>query len=147
MPWLLLGTAALGAVQAAEQRKRDNEWNRAQAEVSRYSPWTGISGNLKQSNASVLGGALRGGLTGAMMGQAFGGGGGGAEAVSNGDVAAKAGEGALGSGEMSSAFSKMGESANGIGQNMPTTQVASFQQPQLGSQYASRGFGGYSFGR
>ena len=73
--WMLpVGMAALGAYQGAQKKKAEDQWNRGQAEVTRYSPWTGISGQLKPSSSSMLGGAMQGGLSGAMLGQHFGGG-------------------------------------------------------------------------
>lgn len=72
--WNFIIPAAMAGVGYLEgKRKQDQQerWNRAQAEVTRYSPWTGIKGDLSPVTASPLGGAMQGGLTGAMMYQTF----------------------------------------------------------------------------
>ena len=72
-PWLLLGGAALGAIQGQRKQDQINRMNQAQAETTRYSPWTGMKGQLQNPGGGWFDGALSGGLTGAMLGQQFGG--------------------------------------------------------------------------
>ncbi len=72
--WNLL-VPALGAVagglQANEQKKDVRRQNRAQAEITRYSPWTGMKGQM-QAEPSAVGGALQGGMMGAMAANQMG---------------------------------------------------------------------------
>lgn len=75
---LILGMAALGAVQAEQQRKaqaRAQEQNAQMAAAqTKYSPWTGMGPGQVQAqapNGGALQGAMAGGLSGAMFGQQF----------------------------------------------------------------------------
>lgn len=81
--WMLpVGMAALGAIQGENKRQKEKAMNLAAAEQTRYSPWTGMGlGQLQNSGSGALGGALQGGLSGAMMAQSFGGFGGDSTAV------------------------------------------------------------------
>jgi len=76
MSWFVVGMAAVGAVQGAEQRSAQKKANKAQADAAaaqtQFSPWTKAGpGKLDQKpvTASALGGAVQGGLTGAMYGK------------------------------------------------------------------------------
>lgn len=85
MLWALpLAGAAIGAIQGSNQRKAQQDYNKSQAEIHRYSPWTGMQGKTQAVTASGFGGALQGGLTGAGMAQSFGGFGGGAAGAAGG---------------------------------------------------------------
>lgn len=61
--------AVLGYDQQRRQAKATEKFNKGQAEVTRYSPWTGVKGQIQQNNADPISGALQGGLSGAMFGQ------------------------------------------------------------------------------
>ena len=73
MSWVVVGMAAVGAVQGAEQRSAQKKANKAQADAAaaqtEFSPWTKAGpGQLNQQavTGSALGGAVQGGLAGAM---------------------------------------------------------------------------------
>lgn len=73
-----LGLAAAGALLGARQaeRKAENQkrYNMGQAEVTRYSPWTGVTGQLDHNyTPGVLEGGLGGGLQGLSAAQGLGG--------------------------------------------------------------------------
>ena len=82
MAWIVAGMAggaALGMLQGQQQRKAQERANRQQTEIAaaqnQFSPWTGIKPSTPQLGAvtaSGAGGALQGGLAGAMFGQQFG---------------------------------------------------------------------------
>jgi type II secretory pathway pseudopilin PulG len=85
MSWVVAGvaagTAVLGAVQASQQRKAQQQANQQQANISaaqtEFSPWTKIQPqgfNPEAPTASALGGAVQGGLGGAMFAKQFQGG-------------------------------------------------------------------------
>lgn len=77
MLWALpLGMAALGALQSEQKRKDTAEWNKKQAELHKYSPWTGMKGEIRENNQDAMGGALQGGVAGLGMAQGMGGWGG-----------------------------------------------------------------------
>lgn len=70
MLWAIpLGMAALGAVNAKQKQEQQEASNKAQAELTRYSPWTGMQGKLDFSAPSMLGGAMQGGVAGLGMAQ------------------------------------------------------------------------------
>lgn len=82
MSWVIagtaIGTAALGAINASQQRKAQQQANETNANMSaaqmQYSPWTGVKPSTPQMGAvtdNVMGGALQGGLGGAMFGSAL----------------------------------------------------------------------------
>jgi len=74
MSWVMVavgGGALAGGIQANEQKKDVRRQNRAQAEITRYSPWTGMQGKM-QAEPSVMGGTLQGAMMGAMAGNAMG---------------------------------------------------------------------------
>lgn len=82
MSWIIagtaIGTAVLGAAQGAQKRKSEQAQNQASADMSaaqmQYSPWTKITPQAYQPNApdsSAFGGAVQGGLGGAMFGQSL----------------------------------------------------------------------------
>lgn len=72
MSWIavgvMAGTAALGYTQQRQQQKAINEHNKGQAEMTRYSPWTGVRGETQANTADPLVGALQGGLSGYALG-------------------------------------------------------------------------------
>lgn len=66
-------TAALGAQRAQRQADQKERFNKAQAEITKYSPWTGMRGQLDSSySPSSFEGGLAGGLQGLGMAQGFG---------------------------------------------------------------------------
>lgn len=73
MLWPILAMSALGAYQGQRKQDRIASQNRAEAETTRYSPWTGMKGQLHDTGGGWFDGALQGGLTGAALSQQFGG--------------------------------------------------------------------------
>jgi len=155
MLWALpLGMAALGAVQQENQRKRDQAYNAGQAEVTRYSPWTNIHGEIHPSSASALNGAIQGGVSGALLAQQFGGG--SAKPSVTPEVADSSAGGPLGSGKMSNEMQAMSNNVSGVGAPLKASEMTgsgSLQQPMLGSStfgaqpsyYGGRPYSPYSF--
>lgn len=78
MSWVTVavvgGGALLGGIQGQRKQDRIAAQNRAEAETTRYSPWTGMKGQLQDTGGGMFDGALQGGLTGAALSQQFGGG-------------------------------------------------------------------------
>lgn len=74
MWWMLpLATAALGASKANRQAEQQKQYNLAQAEATRYSPWTGRAGQLDNSaTANAFEGAVGGGVQGLGIAQGLG---------------------------------------------------------------------------
>lgn len=110
MAWaIVIGSVAgagLGALKNAEERKQIAALNAAEAEKTRYSPWTGMKGQI-QASPSAFGDVLQGGMTGAMMGKQFGGfGSGGAEAAKKMDTAANMKNGQMGGSAYEDMFKK-----------------------------------------
>ena len=70
MMWIIpAATAAVGAYQGNEKRKQSERDAKAQAEVARWSPWTGMSPQHIAQNDSALGGAFQGAVGGMSLGQ------------------------------------------------------------------------------
>jgi hypothetical protein len=79
--WMLpAAMAGINAIKGSQQRDAARDYNKHQAEVTRYSPWTGMTGQTKQVTGGLLTDAAGGAMQGAMMGQAFGVGGGAPDA-------------------------------------------------------------------
>jgi len=72
IPMAAMAGAALLKERAQEKATRKH--NVAQSELTRYSPWTGMQGELKPNAPNYLGAGIMGGAQGYMLGQAFGGG-------------------------------------------------------------------------
>lgn len=78
MWWALpVATTLMGMNNARRKAEQQERYNKGQAEVTRYSPWTGMTGKLDNSyTPSMLEGGLQGGMAGlgAMQGMkgAFG---------------------------------------------------------------------------
>jgi hypothetical protein len=72
MSWIavgtMVGTAALGYNQQKQQQKQMAKYNQGQAEMTRYSPWTGVKGQTQMDSSDPLGGAIQGGLSGLALG-------------------------------------------------------------------------------
>jgi hypothetical protein len=72
MLWLIpAGLAAAGAYKGQQDLEQSNRDRMAQAEVARWSPWTGMAPQQVSRGAGVLGGALQGGVAGAGLMQGF----------------------------------------------------------------------------
>lgn len=69
MSWIVVGsTVALGAYQGAQQRKQIERQNRAAAEQTRWSPWTGMgAGQIQADGSTLLGDAMKGGIQGVSL--------------------------------------------------------------------------------
>jgi hypothetical protein len=76
MAWMIpVAMAAYGATAANQKRAQEKKNQRANATAIEMSPWTGMNPGLMSSQApGPLGGALQGGVSGAIMAQQFGGG-------------------------------------------------------------------------
>lgn len=88
MSWVTVGVAgagmALGALENNEEQKQHSRMQRAQAEMTRYSPWTGMQGQILTPPKSIFGSMLQGGATGAMIGQGLAKGGGASAGMGSG---------------------------------------------------------------
>lgn len=75
------GGLGLGLIKQNQQKAEYNRQKQQAADIHRFSPWTGLTGEgfMPKKNPNMFDNLLQGGLTGAMMGQQFGGMGGGAE--------------------------------------------------------------------
>jgi hypothetical protein len=74
MFWIPAAMAAMGAINAQRKQERQESGNRAQAELHKYSPWTGLQGQMDRSySPSMLEGGLSGGLSGMAATQGLGG--------------------------------------------------------------------------
>lgn len=123
--WIPLMAAAAGAYasnrRASAEAKQNKRFNEGQAEVTRYSPWTGMQGEIKPYTYDAIGSTLQGGLSGFAMGSNItnnmnraGDG-----ATAGGDAAGvggTAGSSPLGGNEMSN---KLGEQSNSFAASMP----------------------------
>lgn len=70
MWWAIpLAMSVLGASKAEQQRKADIANNEMQAELTKYSPWTGQFGKIGAVSGGWMDGALQGGLSGLSMAQ------------------------------------------------------------------------------
>lgn len=70
MLWAIpLATAIIGGLKAEQQRKADNIDNQLQAELTKYSPWTGKSGTIHGVSGGFLDGSMRGGMSGLSLAQ------------------------------------------------------------------------------
>lgn len=69
--WYLvpLGTALLGGIQGNKQRDNDIANNELQAEITKYSPWTGMTGKVGPVSGGWMSGAMQGGLSGLGLAQ------------------------------------------------------------------------------
>lgn len=72
-PWAALATGALvGSMNAEKKAEQQRKHNLMQAELTRYSPWTGMRGQISPVDADPMEGALTGGFSGLAMSQALG---------------------------------------------------------------------------
>lgn len=70
---LMGASAMLSARQAEQKKKQQQDNNRLQAELTRYSPWTGMQGQIDSSYIpDALTAGAGGALQGAAIGQGFG---------------------------------------------------------------------------
>ena len=70
---LLLAGAGLGAVRSMQQEQQAKQDRKREAEIARWSPWSGMQAQ-RVGSPDYMGNIMQGGMTGAMMGQAMGGG-------------------------------------------------------------------------
>ena len=71
IPWAMMGAGALmGALQTKQQHEEAKRQAKLQAEVARYSPWTGMKPQMV-SGPNAMGNLMQGALTGAAMAQQF----------------------------------------------------------------------------
>ena len=75
--WIPLAMAGASLLQEKNNADATERFNKGQAEITRYSPWTGMKGQMKQNSPNYLGAGLKGGLQGYMLGNAICGGAGG----------------------------------------------------------------------
>lgn len=67
----LIAGGGLGLLKSAEAQKAAQRERQVQAQMARYSPWTGMQGHSVQ-DPSMLGNVSQGALSGAMLGQSLG---------------------------------------------------------------------------
>lgn len=135
--WPMLVMAGLGALQGHAKQQQQEKWNRGQADVTRYSPWTGIKGDLKPVTDSALGGAMQGGLTGAMMSQSMG-----ADKATPTDVnnvaSSAAGKSYLGGDQMAQQLGAQGQTAvagmTPAGPGLGNFKFDDFKMPAVGAR-------------
>lgn len=110
--WQMLIPMAAGALMSAKsaERKADQQrkYNLGQAEITRYSPWTGMTGKLDNSYVpsqfeAALGGAVQGAQMGQSLQGAFGGGGSAPTGVDSSQMQSQGGS-YLGGNEMANDF-------------------------------------------
>jgi hypothetical protein len=70
---LMAGGAALGLMREKQKANAMRKFNEGQAETTKWSPWTGMKGDIKPVFEDSMGAGLAGGLTGAQLGQGLGG--------------------------------------------------------------------------
>lgn len=92
---VLAGMAALGLARGMMDQKRASKERKQEAEIARYSPWTGMQAQ-RVKDADILGSTMQGAMGGAMIGQAMGGGGGGAAAAATPAAGGAADAGGMG---------------------------------------------------
>ena len=91
-----IGGAIGGGIEGNQKREEIKQQNLAQAELTRYSPWTNMTGKLQKNDASAFGGAVKGGATGYMVGSMMPTGAGAEGALAAGEGAALSGDAAMG---------------------------------------------------
>lgn len=74
MAWVTVaivgGSALMGARAADKKAQQQKQYNMAQSELTRYSPWTGMKGQLDNSyTPDALSGGISGGIQGLGMAQ------------------------------------------------------------------------------
>ena len=66
MLWVIpAAMAAAGAIKGQQDREQEGRDRIAEAEVARWSPWTGLAPGRVKAGPGVVGGAMQGGLAGA----------------------------------------------------------------------------------
>lgn len=71
-PWVIMAGAALGAVKHSQDKKDFQEQAHLASVKTRWSPWTGMKGEVGK-RPSLMGSMMQGGLAGAGMAQQMGG--------------------------------------------------------------------------
>lgn len=132
MAWVAVGTMAGTTLlslnqenQKAKQMKRHNE---GQAEITRYSPWTGKSGEIQSYTYDPVSAGMGGALQGMGMAQTFGKMGGAAKPTGAPGVTPA---GDLGAGTMNAELGQMGQDATNKYAHLMPGQGAPGQTPSL----------------
>ena len=111
MSWVavgtMVGTGLLSLNQENQKAKQMKKYNEGQAEITRYSPWTGRAGEIKPYTYDPLSATAGGALQGLGMSQSFGKLGGGSQPTASIGAAS---EGVLGGTQMASELGQMGQS-------------------------------------
>ena len=112
MIWAIpLAMAAAGAIQGQQKREQEKRDRKAEAEIARWTPWTGMAPQRVQAGGGPLGGAVTGGLQGASFMQSMN--------------AAGYGKGDSSSGEVADASTDS---------TAPMSQQTAMQQPNMSSE-------------
>lgn len=70
MWWLVpVASAVMNGLQAEKQRKAQIEDNKLQAELTKYSPWTGQFGKISPVGGGFMDGAMQGAMSGLSLSQ------------------------------------------------------------------------------
>lgn len=73
MWWIPIAAAAVSMMNAKKQADNQEAYNKAQAEMTKYSPWTGVAGKITPITApSALGAAASGAIQGMAIQQGIG---------------------------------------------------------------------------
>jgi hypothetical protein len=134
---MMAGSAALSMYRDQKKNEATEKFNKGQAEITRYSPWTGMKGEVRPIFNDPVGSGLQGGLTGASLYGSMKGAG-----MFDGDSGGQTlGDGRGGEGALVSQDQVQGMGGD-MGNARPMT-ADQFQQPQMGSYYARKqpGFG------
>ena len=66
-PWVIAAMAAMGAMKGARERENQRHMAKAEAEATKFSPWTGMKGRTVQMT-DPFGSMMQGAVAGASMG-------------------------------------------------------------------------------
>lgn len=67
----MIGGAIGGGIEGQQRSDEIKRQNRAQAEITKYSPWTNMQGQMQKNDSSFMGGAAGGVAQGFMTGNAI----------------------------------------------------------------------------
>ena len=72
MSWIAVGvmaaTTAMSVHRENEQAKQAKKFNQGQAEITKYSPWTGMRGEVKPYSYDPVGAGMQGAVSGLQLG-------------------------------------------------------------------------------